>query len=71
MVAATDLYFLVMNNLKLTLHEEKLTEIFDLKGSSVNRSMRVPKNGERVDKCRHCGQSFTYYKDDVHKKAHR
>ena len=56
---STDLYFIVTNNVLLTDPSETITEKFDLKGSSVHRHMKLPRDGETV-RCRLCGSAFVY-----------
>eukprot|EP00602_Paraphysomonas_sp_CaronLab_P007183 CAMPEP_0185034010 /NCGR_PEP_ID=MMETSP1103-20130426/23489_1 /TAXON_ID=36769 /ORGANISM="Paraphysomonas bandaiensis, Strain Caron Lab Isolate" /LENGTH=611 /DNA_ID=CAMNT_0027570487 /DNA_START=831 /DNA_END=2666 /DNA_ORIENTATION=- len=56
---ACDLYFIVTNNVLQTKNGELISEKYDLKGSSVYRNMKPPKNGERV-RCKACGTMFTY-----------
>ena len=58
-VYSSDLYFIVTNNVLLTDSTEMITEKFDLKGSSVHRHMKLPRNGETV-RCRLCGSAFVY-----------
>ena len=59
---STDLYFIVTNNVLLTRPSESIQEKFDLKGSSVHRHMKLPKEGETV-RCGLCGKAFVYSKN--------
>lgn len=58
-VYSTDLYFIVTNNVLQAVENESITEKFDLKGSSVSRHMKLPRDGETV-RCRLCGSAFVY-----------
>jgi len=58
-VYSTDLYFIVTNNVLLADENESITEKYDLKGSSVHRYMKLPRDGE-IARCRLCGNAFTY-----------
>jgi hypothetical protein len=58
-VYSSDLYFIVTNNVLLTDDTEMITEKFDLKGSSVHRHMKLPRDGETT-RCRVCGSAFVY-----------
>jgi hypothetical protein len=49
----------VTNNVLLTNEDEVITEKYDLKGSSVHRHMKMPRDGESV-RCQLCGNAFIY-----------
>jgi hypothetical protein len=55
----TDLYFIVTNNVKYTIPGENITDVYDLKGSSINRYMKLPKDGDKPV-CKHCGNKFIF-----------
>ena len=58
-VYSSDLYFIVTNNVLLADENESITEKYDLKGSSVHRQMKMPRDGETC-RCRLCGNAFVY-----------
>lgn len=54
-----DLYFIVTNNVKYTIPGETITDVYDLKGSSINRFMKLPKDGDKP-LCKYCGNKFVF-----------
>lgn len=65
---ACDLYFIVTNNVKYTWPGETISDVYDLKGSSINRFMKLPKDGDKPV-CKYCGNKFVYNsKSHIRKK---
>lgn len=59
---AAELYFLVMENIfRTTYLHETINEMYDLKGSWVDRHAPTPRDGQLLH-CRHCNQPYIYRK---------
>jgi hypothetical protein len=58
---ATEIYFMVTNNIFGMTNGETINEIYDLKGSWVNRHGSTPFDGQLIY-CRHCNQPYIFRK---------
>jgi hypothetical protein len=60
----------VTNNVKYTIPGETITDVYDLKGSSINRFMKLPKDGDKPV-CKYCGNKFVFNSKTHIKKTRR
>eukprot|EP00298_Acanthocystis_sp_HF-20_P016264 c21430_g1_i2.p1 GENE.c21430_g1_i2~~c21430_g1_i2.p1 ORF type:complete len:578 (-),score=184.40 c21430_g1_i2:15-1748(-) len=57
----TTFFFYIMENIFSQINESEISEIYDLKGSFVDRSANPPKENQRVT-CKNCNMKFTFSK---------